>query len=288
MAAGRLDRDGEEVDTLRGTVGRHWHDGLDLPEDVLAQVPRGYDVVGSIAILRLPEEIREHEDAIGHALLEGVPPARTAAVDEGVEGTTRTRTLRVIAGEDTLVTEHKENGCRLIVDLERTYFSPRLAHERARVAEQVREGERVLDMYCGVAPYAVLLAQQAADVRILGVDVNPRAVELARENVQRNKVHDAVDLALADATRLVPALDASFDRIVMNLPHSAVEHLDAALPALAPEGRLHVGAMLAKDTADEDAAGIADAHGLELVELVDVRPYNPAVGHYTLDLERSS
>lgn len=266
-------------------MGGHWHDRLDLPEEVLAQVPRGYDVVGSVVIVRLPEEIREHEAEIGRALVEGVPPADTAAVDEGVEGQIRTRSVRVIAGEQTLVTEHKENGCRLVVDLERTYFSPRLAHERARVAEQVADGERVLDMYCGVAPYAVLLAKRAADARILGLDVNPRAVELARENADRNKVADRIDLAVADASRLVPALEATFDRIVMNLPHTAVDHLDAALPAVDPDGRLHVGAMLPKDTADEAAATIADAHGMELVELVDVRPYNPAVGHYTLDLE---
>jgi tRNA (guanine37-N1)-methyltransferase len=266
-------------------VGRHWHDALDLAEEVLDQVPRGYDVVGDVAIVRLPEAVREHETAVGRALVEEVPPASTAAVDEGVEGRARTRSLRVIGGEGTLVTEHKENGCRLLVDLQRTYFSPRLAHERARVADQVREGERVLDLYTGVAPYPVLVAKRGAG-RVLGVDLNPRAVELARENADRNKVADRVDVVLADGEALAPSLAGSFDRIVMNLPHSAREHLDAVLSALAEDGRVHLAALLPKDDAEEQARVLADEHGFTLVELVDVRPYNPAVGHYTLDLER--
>lgn len=265
-------------------MGQHWHDHLDLPEEILELVPRGYDLVGHVAIVRVPDEIRDHETEIGRALVEGVPPAETAAVDDGVEGQIRTRSVRVIGGEDSLVTEHKENGCRLTVDLQETYFSPRLAHERGRVADEVQEGEHVLDMYCGVGPYAVLLAKRGA--RVLAIDVNPRAVELARENVEKNKVPEKVDVVLADASSLVPTLDATFDRIVMNLPHSAHEHLDEALSVLADDGRIHLGAMLAKDDAEDEAQTIADEHGLELVELVSVRPYNPAVGHYTLDLKR--
>ncbi len=265
-------------------VGRHWHDELDVPEEVLEEVPRGYDVVGDIVIVRLPETARGFEGEIGRALIEGVPPARVAAVDEGVEGRVRARRLRVIGGEDRLVTEHKENGCRLRVDVDRAYFSPRLAHERARIGDAVREGERALDMYCGVGPYAVLLAKRGA--RMVGVDVNPVAVELAWGNARSNKVEDRVDVVVGDATRVVPAMEAVFDRVVMNLPHSAVEHVPFAVQALREGGVLHVGAMLPKDDARDEAQEIADRFGMELVELVNVRPYNPAVGHYTLDLSR--
>lgn len=265
-------------------MGRHWHDDLDVPEGVKELVPRGYDVIGDVVILRLPEEAHAYEDEVGQALLSGVPPANVAAVDEGVEGTVRSRSLRVIGGEHRLVTEHKENGCRLRVDLENAYFSPRLAHERARVADQVRPDEQVLDMYCGVGPYTVLVAKHAQ--RVIGVDVNPRAVALARENAAWNKVQDPVDVLVGDARRVVPALEARFDRVVMNLPHSAPEHVPKALPRLEDEGVIHLGAMLPKDHADEQAQAIADEHDVELLDLVNVRPYNPAVAHYTLDLTR--
>lgn len=265
-------------------MGSSWREHADVPEAVREQLPRGYDVVGDVAIVRLPEDLDEHLDAIGEALVEAVPPAETAAVDRGVEGALRTRRLEVLAGSGDLVTLQKENGCRLTVDLEKTYFSPRLAHERGRVADAVREGEHVLDMYCGVGPYAVLVAKRGA--RVIAVDANPRAVELARDNAAANKVADRVRVLVGDAEQVVPALEGTFDRIVMNLPHTAREHLDAALSALAEDGTIHLGAMLPKDDADEEARAIAREHGLELVDLVDVRPYNPAVGHYTLDLQR--
>lgn len=254
-----------------------------MPDEVLEAVPRGYDVIGGVVVVRLEEDALGFEDVIGEVLVEEVPPARTAAVDEGVVGRLRLRKVRVIGGEDDLVTLHRENGCRLVVDVGASYFSPRLAHERARVADQIVEGERVLDAYCGVGPYAVLLAKRGACV--LGVDANPRAVALARENAFKNKVQDAVGVVVGDARRVVPALDAGFDRVVMNLPHSAVEHLPFVLDRVKPGGRLHVGAMLPKDDAEDEAQRIADEHGMTLAGLVSVRPYNPAVGHYTLDMD---
>jgi tRNA (guanine37-N1)-methyltransferase len=267
-------------------MGGSWREHVDVPDDVRETLPRGYDVVGDVAIVRLPGEADPYLAEIGRGLVEAVPPAETAAVDRGVEGDLRLRSLEVVAGEGDLVTLQKENGCRLTVDLARTYFSPRLAHERARVAGQVAEGERVLDMYAGVGPYAVLVAKRGADV--LGLDANPRAVELARENAGKNKVADRVEVAVADAAQLVPALAASFDRVVMNLPHTGADHLAEALSVLAPGGHVHLACILEMDHHRDQAREIADEHGLVLDELVHVRNYNPALGHYALDLHRPS
>ncbi|MDX1611027.1 MAG: hypothetical protein R3185_01575, partial [Candidatus Thermoplasmatota archaeon] len=130
----------------------NWREALDLPEDVVDELPRGYDVIGSVVIIRMPEHLAAYKDEVGEALIAKVPQAETAAVDWGVEGTVRARAIEVIGGKQTLLTEQKENGCRLLVDVGTCYYSPRLAGERARVADQVAEDERVLDMYAGVGP----------------------------------------------------------------------------------------------------------------------------------------
>lgn len=264
-------------------MAQSWRDEMDAPEEIRRAMPRGYDVIGSVAIIRIDPELAEWAHAAGEALLEGVPNAKTAAIDWGVEGQVRARNLEVVAGEPSLVTEQKENGCRLLVDVETCYYSPRLAGERARVADQVDADERVLDMYCGVGPYAVLIARQQG-ARVLGLEINPRAAELARENASRNKVPELVDIVQADAPRLTRAMPPVFDRVIMNLPHTAVDHLEDALPACKPGAILHVGAMLAKDDADEEAAEIVEGLELALEELVKIRDYNPAVGHYSLEL----
>jgi tRNA (guanine37-N1)-methyltransferase len=263
-------------------MGSSWRDAADVPDEIRQLLPRGYDVVGDVAIVRLAEGTEGYEAEIGQALVESVPPAETAAVDRGVEGELRTRDLDVLAGEGSLVTWQKENGCRLKVDLEHTYFSPRLAHERARVADKVDVDEGLLDMYSGVAPYAVLVAKRRAHV--LAVDANPRAVELARRNADANKVADRIDVVLADSQTLVPALEARFDHVVMNLPQTGEDHLDEALTVLAEDGRVHLGTILPMDEHEAHAEAIADAHDLELHEIVHVRNYNPALGHYTLEL----
>ncbi len=266
-----------------------WRDDVDAPAAVRDQLPRGYDLVGHVAILHLIDPLSSldpspgFQASVAEALIEAVPPARTAAIDQGVEGELRTRAIQVIGGDRELVTEHKENGCRLIVDLETCYFSPRLAGERARVAEQIEPGERVLDMYCGVGPYAVLAAKQGASV--VAVDLNPAASRLAWRNAKRNKVADRVDVVCADGQALADGSGPVFDHIIMNLPHDAPAHLGAARQALKPGGRIHLGAMIDKDEHEQAAAGLAEEHGLALAGIVHVRNYNPAVGHYCIELD---
>jgi tRNA (guanine37-N1)-methyltransferase len=70
----------------------------------------------------------------------------------------------VIAGEDRLTTVHRENGILLHLDLAQVYFSVRSAHERARIAAQVKPGETVAVLCSGVGPFPLIIgpAQQGA------------------------------------------------------------------------------------------------------------------------------
>ncbi|GAA1633553.1 class I SAM-dependent methyltransferase [Nonomuraea maheshkhaliensis] len=79
------------------------------------------------------------------------------------------------------------------------------------VLAEVREGDRVLDMGTGSGVNAVLAASRAAEV--LAVDVNPRAVEAARGNAERNGVQ--VEVRLSD---VFSAVEGTFDLIVFDPP----------------------------------------------------------------------
>lgn len=108
-------------------------------------------------------------------------------------------------------------------------FPPALMSEllgRA-VLDEVRAGDRVLDMGTGCGVNAILAATRSTDV--LGVDVNPHAVEAAVANAARNDVADRVTVRESD---VFGAVDGVFDLMVFDPPFrwfAPRDHLEAAM-----------------------------------------------------------
>jgi len=153
-----------------------------------------------------------------------------------VSGELRVREWDVLYGAST-ETVHREYGHEFALDIAAVYFSPRLATERHRVVEQVRDGERALDMFAGVGPFAVPMAARGAAV--VACDLNPVAVEYLRENARRNGVSDRVTAIEGDVRDLAADYSGWADRLVMNLPHTAGEFLDTAVELAGAECVLH-------------------------------------------------
>ena len=109
-----------------------YRDLLEGPPETKSDLPRSFDVVGDIVLIRLPDSLESRKGEIGQALLSFVPSARIVGLDRGVHGTERRRRVERIAGSGGWRTRHRENGLELEVDVERAYFSPRLAHEQDR------------------------------------------------------------------------------------------------------------------------------------------------------------
>ena len=163
---------------------------------------------------------------VADAIVDSDLPAETVVNRASpIEGELRVRQWDLLAGEDA-ETVHREYGCAFELDLERVYFSPRLATERRRVVEQVEAGERFFDMFAGVGPFVIPAAKRGAGC--VGVDLNEAAVEYLRANAGRNGVEERVTAIHGDV-RDVEGYDDWADRIVMNLPHSADEFLATAV-----------------------------------------------------------
>jgi tRNA (guanine37-N1)-methyltransferase len=265
-------------------------DSPELDPEVAAEVTRSMDIVGDVAIIRLKDHLMGSRYHIGHVLMGIHPRLRAVAVDEGVHGPLRVRKLEKIAGEGPLVTEHREHGLRLKVDLERAYFSPRLATEHKRIADLVQEGERVLDMFTGVGPFAILAAKTGRPGEVHAVDLNPRAVELVRENAGINGVADLVVVHEGDAVELVPGL-GTFDRIIMNHPHGAADLFHLAVDAARDGTVVHLHSIGRPDETEATvtgALGVASEKGwpgTRLMHQREVRTYGPGVLHFCSDIE---
>lgn len=209
-----------------------------LPPHLLASLPQAFDIVGDIIIIEIPPELTAHQLLIGEALLKIHRNIKTVLAKAGdVSGVYRIREYSHIAGENKTRTIHREFGCQYYVDVAKAYFSPRLSHEHVRVALQVQTGEIVADLFAGVGPFAVLIGKRQPEAKVYAVDLNPDAVELLKLNVKINRLEKRVSVICADAREVAQTkLKGSSDRVIMNLPETAIDFVDAACNAIKPEG----------------------------------------------------
>ncbi len=209
-----------------------------LSPNLLASVPHAIDFVGDIAVVEIPPELQDHKRAIGEAILQIHKRLNTVLAKSGpVEGAYRLREFEIVAGVKKTETTYREYGCVYHIDIAKAYFSPRLSHEHARVASQVKEEEIVVDMFAGIGPFSILIAKKHENVKVYSIDVNPDAIEFLRRNVAANRVENRVMPILSDVRQVVKQqLGGVADRVIMNLPEKAIEYIDVACKAIKPKG----------------------------------------------------
>lgn len=77
---------------------------------------------------------------------------------------------------------------------------------------EVNQGETVLDVGCGYGPLGLSLAK-AYGVQATMVDINNRALDLARQNAERNKVE-----ATIFQSNIYEQVEGTFDHVISNPP----------------------------------------------------------------------
>ena len=207
------------------------------PEEI-RRVFNSYDVVGDIAIIRLDDSMLSKAEIIAEAIMQTQKRVKTVLRQASpVEGTFRTRRLMWVRGEKCTETEYKEFGCRFRVDLAKVYFSPRLSHERMRIARKVAYGEVIVNMFAGVGTYSIIIAKYANPRKVYSIDISPYAFQYMVENIKLNKVGNVVEPILGDARKVIEeSLTGVADRVLMPLPEKAIEYVDSAISALKPGG----------------------------------------------------
>ncbi|MGC9058728.1 MAG: class I SAM-dependent methyltransferase [Candidatus Nanoarchaeia archaeon] len=223
-----------------------------LPESEIAKVIKSYDIVGDICILEIPPELEKFELSIAHTIKRFYPNIKVVAKKAGARTEIeRVMPLKIITGENRLVTIHKEHGVLIKVDLGKVYFSPRASGERLRIANLVRPGEKVLIMFSGVAPYALVIAKFQPNCKIWAVDINPAAHELALENVRLNRFGHIITPIQGDVKEVVPKIGVLFDRIVMPFPEKSWDFLDLAIKYSEPFATIHFMAFVEENKLEE-------------------------------------
>ncbi len=236
------------------------------------ELPR-FEQVGGIAIM-------QDDDPVGAAeILSSKKTYHTVLYAESaVHGPFRTKKFKVLAGKQTTATEYVEYGLHFSLDLSLAYFSARLSGERQRILSLMDDGERVVDMFAGVGPFALTLAQKASIV--YAGDINPDACILMVKNIAKNRLTNVVPI-LSDALHLPHICPYPADRIIMNLPLQSVAFLDAAFRMARPGGVIHLYALVHRE---DEYLDILHKCPVEKIEHRYVRSYSPDQFHVVYDI----
>ena len=200
----------------------------ELTNDEIENLRTSFDTIGDIVILEIPENLEYKKQIIGDAALKFTKRKAIYMKKSAIKGTTRVRDLEFLSGTDDSVTIHKEHGARLKLDVREVYFSPRLATERKRVMKSVKNGEKILDMFCGIGPYPIVIAKNK-NVDITAVDINESAIKYLDENIELNKLKGNITTYCGDVRKVSESFKTKFDRIIMNLPGLAYTFLDVSV-----------------------------------------------------------
>jgi tRNA (guanine37-N1)-methyltransferase len=235
-----------------------WYLSERLSPIEMRDVITSFDVVGDIAIIKVPEKLQHRKLVIAQAVMKTNSNIKTVLNQTSpVSGSFRLRELEHLFGEEKTETIYQEYGCCFKVDLASAYFSPRLSFERMRITNLVNQGETIVNMFAGVGCYSIMIAKHRPIKQVLSIDLNPKAVELMKENVQLNRVEDKVVVIEGDAREVISSqLNQSCNRVLMPLPEKAYEYLESAIQALKEDnGIIHyydvVFAQKSKDPAQK-------------------------------------
>ncbi len=248
-------------------------------EENARKMVRSLDIVGDIAIIKIPEEFLDKRFIFGERLLERMPYIKVVLRQATpVEGAYRIRRLEHLAGEERKWTVYKEHGIRIKVDVEKVYFSPRLSTERKRVMELVGDGERIVNMFAGAGPYTILIAKYRDIEVIHSIDINPIAIHYHLENIFLNKVDNKVILYRGDAGEMIERyISGKADRVLMPLPEIALRYIGYALNALDKGGWIHIYLHIPYGETWREALEKAEDIVLKHVprgwKIIDVKPH---------------
>jgi len=273
----------------KGTLKDHLTKKL-TPEELII-VKTAHDTIGEIAVLEIPKDLEPREDIIAKTLLENNKRVTTVLKKAAShEGTYRTQKMTYLAGINTKEALHKENGCKILLDVEKVYFSVRLSTERKRIAELVRDGEDVLVMFSGCGVYPIVISKNSGAKSIVGIEINPDGHKYALENIKINKTKNIV-FYCGDVKDVVPRLsneEKRFDRIIMPLPKTADQFLDEALSLSKSETTIHFYDFL-EDTRFDDAvekisrACKKNSLGFKILQTIKCGQHSPHVFRICVD-----
>ncbi len=149
--------------------------------------------------------------------------------------------------------------------------------ERVLEALDPRPNETILDLFCGLGNFTLPLARRAA--RVVGVEGNPRAVDMGHYNATANQIEN-VRFHCCDLTQELddqPWARCQYDKILLDPARSGALELMKWLPRWRPKRIVYVSCNPA--TLARDVGQLVHEHGFHLnrAGIIDMFPHTAHV-----------
>jgi len=234
----------------------------------LARTPKSFDIIGDIAYLApLSTENEEQQRLIGEEILKKNKALKICALRkislQNAERSPGESGIRIIAGinRSPLITTHTEYGIKCVIDLEHTFFSPRMGPERLRICQQVARGERVCVLFSGCGLDALQICGRTEASEVVSIEINSAAVTCAKRGLRmlsRNKsvkckgAHERLTILEGDVLNILPSFEKNyFNRVLAPRPKegaqdgdlgnckNGIEFLEALIDVVSDKGEVH-------------------------------------------------
>lgn len=261
-------------------------DNLQIPNQLIGLLPKKWEMLGDVLILKLNEGLREYDTEVAKVYAEVLGAVTVLEDVGGVSEDIRKPDVRLLLGERTVAT-HRENGVLYKLDAKEIMFSSGNIDERIRMAKVCDDGDVVVDMFAGIGYFSLPMAVHSQPEKVYAVEINPVAFGYLEENTKLNGVEGIVEPILGDCLEVAPEGVAT--RVLMGYL-SGQDYLPKAMRLIGERGTIHYHENCPNELLPDRPAAtvqkIAEQEGREVEGLNQriIKSYAPGVSHVVLDV----
>ncbi len=266
-----------------------------LNQEELSLLPRGFQSIGSIMILKLDKRLLKKKNLIGEVCLKIYPYIKSVYLNLGViKGQLRQpERIEFLKGIDNPIIIHKEHGVKYKFDITKIMFSKGNLKERKFLTTFVKSGEIVVDMFAGIGYFSLPIAKHTNVNKIYSIELNPVSFEYLKENIELNHLENRIVPINGDSkveVRKLSDIGIKVDRIVMGVFPAPINYIEDALTLIKEEGTtIHFEGVVDKFKYRElfnTFKDIASRNGYlsTLSSYRFVKSYGPNLVHVVLDI----
>jgi len=267
-----------------------------LNEEEISLLPRGFQTLGKVIILKLKPKLLEKKKIIADTCLEMFPSIQSVYINLGkVEGKYRQpEKIEFVSGVKNPIVDHKEHDVLYRFDFTKIMFSKGNLNERKHLTSLVKDGEIIVDMFAGIGYFSLPIAKHARPEKIFSIELNPDAYKSLIKNIKLNHMKEIIVPIFGDSKIKVVRLFESgirADRVIMGVFPAPKDHIKEALLLAKDEGTIyHYEGIVDKENYLElfnEFKEIAESQYCQckLLSKRFVKSYGPKLYHVTLDIK---